>query len=151
MISELFFSGKLKEIKNEEIYEQEFVRFYLNVHLIDVQFFDKSKVEELLEKMYGKDNIKNNAILKFCENNFISFGKKYKLNILEDEMEFYQYIIEYKKEMENEDFIRKHSILTKEILDVNLPFHIKLKKCITYYQLDSNVTFEKRISSLYSY
>lgn len=151
MISELFFSGKLKEIKNEEIYEQEFVRFYLNVHLIGVHFFDKSKVEELLEKMYGKANIKNNAILKFCENNFISFEKKYKLNIPEDEKEVYQYVIEYKKEMENDEVIQKHFILNKEILDINLPFHVKLKKCIGYYQLKSNVTFEKRMISLYSY
>ena len=67
MISDLFFYGKLKDIEDLLIYEEEFVLFYLNIQLQNLDSFRKEDVEFYLEKLYGKKNIKNNGIIKFCE------------------------------------------------------------------------------------
>ena len=47
MISELFFYGKLKDVKNMLIYEDDFVLFYLNMQLKESDEFNKEEVEKL--------------------------------------------------------------------------------------------------------
>ena len=90
MISDLFFYGKIKDVKEVLIYEEEFVLFYLNLQLKDVGIFSKEIVEEHLEKLYGKENIKNNGIIRFCDQHFKSKEKNYILEISEEEKDFYQ-------------------------------------------------------------
>ena len=70
MISDLFFYGKLKDVEDLLIYEEEFVLFYLNIQLQNLDSFRRENVEFYLEKLYGKENIKNNGIIKFCEKYF---------------------------------------------------------------------------------
>ena len=59
MICDLFFTGKLKEIEDVLIYEEDFLLFYLKMQLIEKHEFDKKIVENVLENLYGKENIKN--------------------------------------------------------------------------------------------
>ena len=54
MISDLFFNGKLKDVEDLLIYEEEFVLFYLNIQLQNLDSFSKEEVEFYLERLYGK-------------------------------------------------------------------------------------------------
>ena len=54
MISKLFFYGKIKDVENRLMYEEEFVLFYLRLQLKENDIFTKEKIETLLEKLYGK-------------------------------------------------------------------------------------------------
>jgi hypothetical protein len=154
MISDLFFYGKLKDVKDILIYEEDFVIFYLNMQLEEYNEFDKEKVEELLEKMYGKENIKNNVISRFCDQHFKSKEKYYSLNISEEEQSFYKKTREFKRDIEKLALIernRLYEILEREIIDNDIGFTEKLKKCIIYYYCNGKLTFEKNIIFLYKY
>ena len=154
MISELFFYGKLKDVKNMLIYEDDFVLFYLNMQLKDSEEFNKEKVEKLLEKFYGKENIKNNGILKFCDQHFKSKEKNYILNISEEELKNYEITKEFEKDIDELISLDQNSlyeVLEKEITSKEISFTEKLKKCIIYYYGDSKLTLEKRTELLYKY
>ena len=157
MICELFFAGKLKEIEDVLIYEEDFVLFYLKMQLIEKSEFNKENVEKLLEDFYGKENIKNNGVLKFCEYHFNSRGKKFLLNISDEEMEFYKKTKEYQQDIINCGNIDKknlYNILEKEVLDKEIPFFRKLKKFLIFYcydSNDSNLDILKEYTLLYKY
>lgn len=154
MISELFFYGKLKDVKNKLIYEDDFVLFYLNMQLKYSEEFNKDEVEKLLEKFYGKENIKNNGILKFCDQHFKNKDKNYTLNISEDELKLYERTEEFERELDQLVLLDSSSLynaLEKEITSKEICFAEKLKKCIIYYYGDSKLTLEKRIELLYKY
>lgn len=154
MISELFFYGKLKDVKNILIYEDDFVLFYLNMQLKDLEEFNKEEVEKLLEKFYGKENIKNNGILKFCDQHFKSKEKNYTLNISEEELKNYEITKEFEKDIDELISLNQNSlyeVLEKEITSKEISFAEKLKKCIIYYYGDSKLTLEKRTELLYKY
>ncbi len=154
MISELFFYGKLKNVKDVLIYEEEFVIFYLNVHLKYKEKFDKSEVERLLEKFYGKENVKNNMILKFCDSKFKSEGKNYILDIPEEELEFYEKTKIFGYDIEELIGIEQnklYEILEKEVTNKEISFSEKLKKCLVYYYKFGTLTLNKRMELLYKY
>lgn len=154
MISEIFFYGKLKNAKNMIIYEDDFVLFYLNIQLIDSEEFDKEEVEKLLENFYGKNDIKNNGILKFCDQHFKSKGKNYALNISEEELKNYEITKEFEKgidELISLDQNSLYEVLEKEIISKKISFVGKLKKSIIYYYGYSKLTLQKRTELLYKY
>lgn len=154
MISDLFFYGKLKDEEDLLIYEEEFVLFYLNIQLQDLDSFRKENVEFYLEKLYGKENIKNNGIIKFCEKYFKSKEKDYILNISEEEKEFYKNTKEYEKEIISMTSIDREilqNIIVAEITEHKIQFINKLKKCIIYYYWKEDLTFETKIILLYRY
>ena len=154
MISDLFFYGKLKDVEDLLIYEEEFVLFYLNIQLQKVASFNREIVEFYLEKLYGKENIKNNVIIKFCDKYFKSNGKDYILNISGEEKEFYKNTKEYEQEIISMT-IKDRSILQKsiesEITETKIQFVNKLKKCITYYYWKEDLTFKDKVKLLYRY
>lgn len=154
MISELFFYGKLKDVKDILIYEEDFVLFYLKMQLIKKNEFNKEDVEKILENFYGKEIIKNNGILKFCESHFVSRGKNYELNIQEEEMEFYNKTRKFQKEIvnySNIDKIQLYNYLEKNVMDKTISFETKLEKFIIFncYQNDLKLSEEYRL--LYRY
>lgn len=154
MISDLFFYGKLKDVEDLLIYEEEFVLFYLNIQLQNLDSFSKENVELYLEKLYGKENIKNNGIIKFCDKYFKSKEKDYILNISDEEKEFYKNTKEYENEVisiTNLDRNILQNIIVNEIAKPQEHFVNKLKKCITYYYWKENLTFEAKIILLYKY
>lgn len=154
MISDLFFNGKIKDVKEVLIYEEEFVLFYLNLQLKDVGIFSKEIVEEHLEKLYGKENIKNNGIIRFCDQHFKSKEKNYILEISEEEKDFYQKTQNYANDIVSLLTLDKknlYNILENEILSSQISFVEKLKKCITYYYWNPELSFEKEIILLYKY
>lgn len=154
MISDLFFYGKLKDIEDLLIYEEEFVLFYLNIQLQNLDSFSKEDVEFYLERLYDKENIKNNGIIKFCEKYFKSKEKNYILNISEEEKEFYKNTREYENEimsMTSMDREILQNIIVAEITEPKIEFVNKLKKCITYYYWQEDLTFETKIILLYRY
>ena len=141
MISDLFFGGKLKGIDDLLIYEEEFVLFYLNMQLLDIKEFNKEKVEDVLENLYGKENIKNNGIIKFCMKHFYNKENNFSINISEDEFVLYTKVQEYEKNIEKYNNIDKKSfynILEKEIFDKNINLYKKIEK-FSYYYLYSNM------------
>ena len=154
MICDLFFTGKLKEIEDVLIYEEDFLLFYLKMQLIEKHEFDKKIVENVLENLYGKENIKNNGVLKFCERHFISKGKSFELNISDEEMDFYNKTKKYQQEIMNYSDIDKkelYNILEKEVMDKTIPFYYKLKKFITFNCYNNNLDLPKEYMLLYKY
>ena len=154
MISELFFYGKLKDVKKMLIYEDDFVLFYLNMQLKNSEEFNKEKVERLLEDFYGKENIKNNGILKFCDQHFKSKEKNYTLNISEEELKIYEETEEFEKDIDELSLLDSNTlyeILEEEITSKEISFKEKLKKCIIYYYGDGKLTLERRTELLYKY
>ncbi len=154
MISELFFYGKLKDVKNMLIYEDDFVLFYLNMQLKNSEKFNKEEVEKLLEDFYGKDTIKNNRILKFCDQHFKSKEKNYTLNISEEELKNYNITKDFERDIDELISLDQNSlneVLEKEMTSKEINFTEKLKKCIIYYYGDSKLTLQKRTELLYKY
>ena len=135
MICDLFFAGKLKEIEDVLIYEEDFVLFYLKMQLIGKCEFNKERVENVLEQLYGKENIKNNGVLKFCERHFISNGKNFELNVSEEEIDLYNRTKEFQQEIDdysNIDQKELYNLLEKEVMDKTIPFYYKLEKFIIF-------------------
>ncbi len=154
MICDLFFAGKLKGIEDVLIYEEDFVLFYLKMQLIEKYEFNKEMVASTLENLYGKKNIKNNKVLKFCECHFISKGKSFVLNINDEEMELYSKAKEYQQDIMNYENIDKRNLysrLEKEVMDKTIPFFQKLKKFIIFYCYSNNLTILKKYVLLYKY
>lgn len=154
MISDLFFYGKLKDVEDLLIYEEEFVLFYLNIQLQNLDSFSREDVEFYLEKLYGKENIKNNGIIKFCEKHFKSKEKDYILNISEEEIEIYKNTKEYENEIMSITIIDRNilqNVIETEVTESKIQFVNKLKKCIIYYYWKEDLTFESKIILLYRY
>ena len=154
MISDLFFYGKLKDVEDLLIYEEEFVLFYLNIQLQNLDSFSRQDVEFYLEKLYGKENIKNNGIIKFCEKHFKSKEKDYFLNISEEEKEFYKNTREYGNEIMAITIMDRktlQNLIETEVTESKIQFVNKLKKCIIYYYWKEDLTFETKIVLLYRY
>ena len=154
MISELFFYGKLKDVEDTLIYEEEFVLFYLNMQLLESTEFNKEKIGTLLEKLYGKENVKNNRIMWFCEKHFKLHKKNYLLNISEDEVEYYEKAKAFATELDVLINIRPSDLyewIENQITNSEISFDEKLKKCLFYYYSYNDFTFEKRIKMLYRY
>lgn len=154
MISDLFFIGKLKDVNNLIIYEEEFVLFYLYIRLKDKENFGKEDVEFLLEELYGKENIKNNGIWRFCENNFILNDKTFSIKKVEEYEEYIINAISYFKEMQQLQCIHKNELynkIEKEVFNTNKPFKERLKDCLTYYFYEPNCSLENKFILLYKY
>ena len=154
MISDLFFIGKLKDVNNLIIYEEEFVLFYLYIRLKDKENFGKEDVEFLLEELYGKENIKNNGIWRFCENNFILNDKTFSIKKVEKYEEYIINAISYFKEMQQLQCIHKNELynkIEKEVFNTNKPFKERLKDCLTYYFYEPNCSLENKFILLYKY
>ncbi len=154
MISDLFFIGKLKDVNNLIIYEEEFVLFYLYIRLKDKENFRKEDVEFLLEELYGKENIKNNGIWRFCENNFILNDKTFSIKKVEEYEEYITNAISYFKEMQQLQCIHKNELynkIEKEVFNTNKPFKERLKDCLTYYFYEPNCSLENKFILLYKY
>lgn len=154
MISELFFYGKLKNIEDVSVYEEDFVLFYLTIQLIEKKEFKKEDVENILEEFYGKNNIKNNGILRFCYQHFNSKDNVFFLSIQDDELRKYQKAIEFEKEIEQLTKIDKKQLyetIEKEILNNTLTFDEKLKKCIVYYYFDNEHLIRNKLKPVYKY
>ena len=147
MICDLFFEGKLKKIEDVLIYEEDFVLFYLKMQLIEECKFNKAKVKNILEKLYGKEDIKDNRLQKFCENNFISNGKNFILNISKEELDLYSKTKKYQQKIidySNIDKMELYNLLEKEVMDKTIPFYYKLEKFIIFncYKNDLNLLNE---------
>ncbi|MCI8384483.1 MAG: hypothetical protein HFJ33_06475 [Clostridia bacterium] len=154
MISKLFFYGKIKDVENRLMYEEEFVLFYLRLQLKENDIFTKEKIETLLEKLYGKEKIKNNRILEFCGQYFESKEKNFSLTIPEEEKEFYKKTKELKKDLEElitSENDKLHRILEKEISDPHINFWDKLKKCMVYYYANRPLKTEEITILVYQY
>lgn len=154
MISELFFYGKLKDVKDIIIYEEDFVLFYLKMQLIDKYEFNKEEVEKILENFYGKENIKNNGIIKFCELYFVSKGKNFELDIQEGEMELYNKTKKFQQEIiryNNVDKMQLYNHLEKEVMDKTISFETKLEKFIIFNCYQNNLNLSEEYTLLYRY
>lgn len=154
MISELFFYGKLKDVKDIIIYEEDFVLFYLKMQLIDKYEFNKEEVEKILENFYGKENIKNNGIIKFCELYFVSKGKNFELDIQEEEMELYNKTKKFQQEIiryNNIDKMQLYNHLEKEVMDKTISFETKLEKFIIFNCYRNNLNLSEEYTLLYRY
>ena len=154
MISDLFFNGKLKDVNNLIIYEEEFVLFYLSIRLKDREFFEKEDVESFLEELYGKENIKNNGIWRFCENNFILKDKVFAFNKIEENEDYKQNAILYFEEIQQLHNIDKNELynkIEKEVFDTSKSFQERLKDCLTYYFYEPNCSLENKFILLYKY
>lgn len=141
MISNIFFYGKIKEAINSEIYEEEFVQFFLNLKLFEVKEFDERKVKKCLEEYYGKENIKNNAVTHLCEKYFFYNGEQYNHKLNEDERNLYNKIREFEKMLRKLKIVDRNSLynlLEKEINDKAISFEEKLKKVIIFYYFNKD-------------
>lgn len=154
MICDLFFVGKLKKIEDVLIYEEDFVLFYLKIQLIGKEAVNKEIIESFLEQLYDKEIIKNNSILKFCEDHFISKGKNFEINISEEEVDllmktkkFQQSIVNYY----NINKIQLYNLLEKEIMDKTIPYYCKLEKFIIFYYHKKDVNLLNQFILLYEY
>lgn len=154
MISDLFYGGKLKNVYNPIIYEEEFVLLYLIIKLKYYTYFEKEDVERILEELYGKENIKNRRIIEFCEKNFNTYGKQYFIKTQDKEDEYYKKSFLYWEEI-NENYDKKQSTryseIEKEALDANISFENRLKKCLSYYYLRDENGLEEQFISIYKY
>lgn len=108
MISNLFFEGKIKQLENTIIFEEDFVSFLLKEKLQESFEFHKEDVEKILEEFYGKNDIKNNKIESICSQNFISRGDKYVLEL--QDKEDYQEVREMKKSILQQFQYDNHTI-----------------------------------------
>ena len=152
MICDLFFAGKLKEIEDVLIYEEDFVLFYLKMQLIGKCEFNKEMVENFLEQLYGKENIKNNGVLKFCERHFISNGKNFELNVIEEEIDLYNRTKKFQQEIidySNIDKKELYNLLEKEVMDKTIPFYYKLEKFIIFNCYKNNLNLSNEYVLLY--
>lgn len=152
MISDLFFYGKLKEKKNLVIYEEEFVLFYIWMQLGENRSFGKEKIESILENFYGKENIKNNGILKFCENNFIQEDKKFYIELGDDIRENYKHAQLFFFEINELKNINKSELyneIEKEVFNTDILFADRLKKCLLFYYFDFNTSNERKLELAY--
>ena len=154
MICDLFFAGKLKEIEDVLIYEEDFVLFYLKMQLIGECEFNKEMVENFLEQLYGEENIKNNGVLKFCERHFISNGKNFELNVREEEVDLYNKVKKFQQEIidySNIDKKELYNLLEKEVMDKTIPFYYKLEKFIIFNCYKNNLNLSNEYVLLYKY
>ena len=154
MISDLFFYGKLKGKENLIIYEEDFVIFYLWMQLGENNFFKKSEIESILENFYGKENIKNNGILKFCEKNFIQQDKYYYISLDNDVEENYknaQLFLSEIEEVKDVDRNRLYKDIEKNVFNKEISFVDRLKKCLLYYSFDHNKIMENNLILTYTF
>ena len=110
MISDLFFGGKLKDEKNLILYEEEFVLFYIWMQLGENRSFKKEEIESILEEFYGRENIKNNGILKFCETKFIQQDKEFYIRLDDNVREDYNNARLFFDEINEVDSIDKNKL-----------------------------------------
>lgn len=154
MISDLFFGGKLKDEENLILYEEEFVLFYIWMQLGENRSFKKEEIESILEKFYGRENIKNNGILKFCETNFIQQDKEFYIRLDDNVREDYNNARLFFDEINEVDSIDKNKLyneIEKEVSNTDIKFADRLKKCLIYYCLDSNKSNESKLALTYRF
>jgi len=154
MISDLFFGGKLKDEENLILYEEEFVLFYIWMQLGENRSFKKEEIESVLEKFYGRENIKNNGILKFCESKFIQQDKEFYIRLEDNVREDYDNARLFFDEINEVDSIDKNKLyneIEKEVSNTDIKFADRLKKCLIYYCLDSNKSNESKLALTYRF
>lgn len=154
MISDLFFCGKLKDEKNLILYEEEFVLFYIWMQLGENRSFKKEEIESILEEFYGRENIKNNGILKFCETKFIQQDKEFYIRLDDNVREDYNNARLFFDEINEVDSIDKNKLyneIEKEVSNTDIKFADRLKKCLIYYCLDSNKSNESKLALTYRF
>ncbi len=154
MISDLFFGGKLKDEENLILYEEEFVLFYIWMQLGENRSFKKEEIESILEKFYGRENIKNNGILKFCESKFIQQDKEFYIRLDDNVREDYDNARLFFDEINEVDSIDKNKLyneIEKEVSNTDIKFADRLKKCLIYYCLDSNKSNESKLALTYRF
>ena len=114
MTSDLFFYSHIKDVKDKLIYEEKFVLFYLNLQLQRTSEYNKEEIKLVLEKLYGKRNIKDSKIIKFCNQHLKSKGKNYILNIPKEEEDLYQKTQEYLNDLNSLLKMQKNEIKNKK-------------------------------------
>ena len=154
MISDLFFGGKLKDADNLIIYEEEFVLLYLTIKLKYYTYFEKEDVERVLVEFYGEKNIKSKKIPEVCEKFFNTYGKQYCFKEEHKENEYYQKSFSFWEEItknSNIDSALIYSGIENEVLDNNINFENKLKKCLLYYELRNDINVKEEFILIYKY
>lgn len=154
MMSDLFFCGKLKDTDNLIIYEEEFVLLYLTIKLKYYTYFKKEDVERVLVEFYGETNIKSKRITEFCEKFFNIYGKQYCFKEEHKENEYYQKSFLFWKEITQNSNIDSTLIcsgIENEVLDTNINFENKLKKCLLYYELRNDIEVKEKFILIYKY
>ena len=154
MISDLFFYGKLKDADNLIIYEEEFVLLYLTIKLKYYTYFEKEDVERVLVEFYGEKNIKSKKIPEVCEKFFNTYGKQYCFKEEHKENEYYQKSFSFWEEItknSNIDSALIYSGIENEVLDNNINFENKLKKCLLYYELRNDINVKEEFILIYKY
>ena len=155
MTSDLFFYSHIKDVKDKLIYEEKFVLFYLNLQLQRTSEYNKEEIKLVLEKLYGKRNIKDSKIIKFCNQHLKSKGKNYILNIPKEEEDLYQKTQEYLNDLNSLLKMQKNEIknkIQKEIKNAEMPFEEQLKYYIMYfYKTEEEPTEKEKMLILYRY
>lgn len=108
MISSIFFKGQIKDIENENLYEEEYVNYIVSKEMYLKGDLYKEEIESFLINIYGKEIIKNNSIEQFCKETFIADDDLYYIS--ENQSRIIKKVIEFEK-----DF-KKYSFLCQEEL-----------------------------------